>query len=53
MCPGVIFHPHFSDGKPTYFDISVQNSLLPQFLSRAFFVAGIASSAGEIDKDTK
>ena len=49
--PGDIFHPDFSDGKPTYFDISVRNSLLPQFLSRASFVAGIASSADEIDKD--
>ena len=51
--PGDIFHPDFSDGKPTYFDISVRNSLLPQFLSRASLVAGIASSAGEMDKDAK
>ena len=29
----------------------MRNSLLPQFLSRASFVAGIASSADEIDKD--
>ena len=29
--PGDIFHPDFSDGKPTYFDISVRNSLLPHF----------------------
>ena len=53
MCPGDIFHPDFSDGKPTYFDISVRNSLLSQFLSRASLVAGIASSAGEMDEDTK
>ena len=53
MCPGDIFHPDFSDGKPTYFDISVQNSLLPQFFSGTSFVAGIASSAGEMDKDAK
>ena len=51
--PGVIFHPNFSDGKPTYFDISVRNSLLPHFLSRASLVAGVASSAGEMDKDAK
>ena len=48
-----IFYPDFSDGKPTYFDISVRNSLLPQFLSRASLVSGIASSAGEMNKDTK
>ena len=53
MHPGDIFHPNFSDGKPTYFDISMWNSLLPQFLSRASLVAGIASSAGEMDKDAK
>ena len=51
--PGDIFHPDFSDGKPTYFDISVRNSLLPHFLSRASLVAGVASSAGEMDKDAK
>ena len=51
--PGDIFHPDFSDGKPTYFDVSVRNSLLPHFLSRASLVAGVASSAGEMDKDAK
>ena len=53
LCPGDIFHPDFSGGKPTYFDISVRNSLLPQFLSRASLVAGIAISAGEVDKGAK
>ena len=53
MRPGDIFHPDFSDGKPTYFDVSVRNSLLPHFLSRASLVAGVASSAGEMDKDAK
>ena len=53
MRPGDIFHPDFSDGKPTYFYISVRNSLLPHFLSRTSLVAGIASSAGEMDKDAK
>ena len=33
--PGDIFHPDFADGRPTYFDVSVRNSLLPQYLNRA------------------
>ena len=41
---GDIFHPDFADGQPTYFDISVRNSLLPQFLNRVSFAAGVASS---------
>ena len=53
LSAGDIFHLDFSDDKPTYFDISVRKSLLPQFLSRASLVAGIASSAGEMDKDAK
>ena len=31
----------------------MRNSLLPQFLSRASLVAGIASSAGKMDKEAK
>lgn len=31
-----------------YFDISVRNSLLPQFLNRASFSASVASSTGEM-----
>ena len=30
-CHGNIFYPYFADGCPTYFNISVQSSLLPQF----------------------
>ena len=52
-CPGDIFYPDFADGKPTYFDISVRNSLLPQFLSRVSFTAGIASSVGKMHRDAK
>ena len=43
--PGHIFH------RPTYFDISVQNRLLPQFLNRASSGTGVAFSTGEMDKD--
>ena len=31
--PGDIFHTDFDDGRPTYFDVFVRNSLLPQFLN--------------------
>ena len=51
--PGDIFHPDFANSRPTYFDISVRNSLLPQFLNQASFTAGVASSTGEVAKDAK
>ena len=47
------FPPWFDDYKPTYFDISVRNSLLPQFLNRASFSASIISSVSEMDKNIK
>ena len=51
--PGDIFHPDFADGRPTYFDISVRNTLQPGNLNHASVNAGAAAVAGEIEKDRK
>ena len=54
--PGDIFHPDFSDSKNTYFDISVRNSLLSQFLSKAsrpLLLALLALLVHEMYKDAK
>ena len=51
--PGDIFHPDFVQGKPAYFDVSVRNSLQPQFLCRAASLAGAAGEAGEMAKDAR
>ena len=40
-------------GKPAYFDVSVRNSLQPQFLCRAASLAGAAGEAGEMAKDAR
>ena len=45
--PGDIFHPDFLDGLPAYFDITVHNSLLPQFINVAATYPGAAADAGE------
>ena len=51
--PGDIFHPDFLDGLPAYFDITVSNSLLPQFITVAATCPGAAADAGEKEKDKK
>ena len=51
--PGDIFHPDFVQGKPAYFDVSVRNSLQPQFLCRAASLAGAAGEVGEMAKDAR
>ena len=51
--PGDIFHPDFLDGLPAYFDITVRNSLLPQFITVAATCPGAAADAGEKEKDKK
>ena len=51
--PGDIFHPDFLDGLPAYFDITVRNSLLPQFITVAATCPGAAADAGEREKDKK
>ena len=40
MRPGDIFHPNFQHGLPTYFDVTVRNSLQPAYLVRAASHAG-------------
>ena len=51
--PGDIFHPDFLDGRSGYFDVTVRNSMLPQFISPAASQPGAAAEAGEKEKDGK
>ena len=51
--PGDIYHPDYLDGVPAYFDVTVRNSLLPQFVSLAATNPGAAAEAGEKEKDSK
>ena len=51
--PGDVHHPDFLDGRPTFFDISVRNSLQPNHLNEASTSAGVAAAAGEAEKDAK
>ena len=52
--PGNVFHPDFDQGLPTYFDIiSVRNSLQPSYVVQAATRVGIATEAGEIEKDIR
>ena len=44
-------HPDFLDGLPAYFDITVRNSLLPQFITVAATCPGAAADSGEREKD--
>ena len=48
--PGDIFHPDFERGLPTYFDLTVRNSLQPAYLIKA---ATCACAAGELEKDQR
>ena len=48
--PGDIFHSNFEHGLPTYFDLTVQNSLQPSYLVQAATCPGAAAAAGEIEK---
>ena len=51
--PGDLYHPDFHLGRPAYFDITVRNSLLPQFLINSSLQAGAAAASGELEKDSK
>ena len=51
--PGDIFHPDFERGLPTYFDLTVRNSLQPAYLIKAATCAGAAAEAGELEKDQR
>ena len=51
--PGDIFHLDFERGLPTYFDLTVRNSLQPAYLIKAATCAGAAAEAGELEKDQR
>ena len=51
--PGDIFYPNFKHGIPTYFDLTVRNSLQPSYLVQAGTCPGAAAAAGEIEKDQR
>ena len=51
--PGDINHPDFEQGLPTYFDLTVRNSLQPAYLIKAATCAGAAAEAGELEKDQR
>ena len=51
--PGDVFHPHFTDGKPTYFDVSVRNMIQPSSITMASTNASVVGSTGEQEKDRK
>ena len=51
--PGDIYHPDFSNGKPLFFDISVQSSLQASFISQCSITTGVAGARGEMQKDEK
>ena len=51
--PGDIFHPDFERGLPTYFDLTVRNSLQPAYLIKAATCAGAAAETGELEKDQR
>ena len=53
MRPGDVFHPDFEQGLPTYFDLTVRNSLQPLYIAQAAQHAGVAAEAGEKEKDCK
>ena len=49
--PGDIFHPDFLLGHPSFFDVTVSNSLQPSFIIEAASNAGAAAEAAEACKD--
>ena len=51
--PGDIYHPDFSNGKPSFFDISVRSSLQASSISQSSITAGVAGARGEMQKDEK
>ena len=51
--PGNLFHPDFLDGRSSFFDIKVRNSLLPRFIAIAATHPGQAADAGERGKELK
>ncbi len=50
---GDVYHPDFAEGKPTYFDLSVSNTLQPSTINKSSSNAGAAGLRGEGRKDDK
>ena len=48
-----VFQPDFEQGLPTYFDLTVRNSLQPLYIAQAAQHAGAAAEAGEKEKDCR
>ena len=53
MRPGDVYHPDFEQGLPTYFDLTVRNSLQPFCIAQTAQHAGVAAEAGEKEKDCR
>lgn len=51
--PGDIFHPDFSSGNPTYFDVSIRNTLQSSRFHVSSTSAGAVGAAGEALKDAR
>ena len=51
--PCDIFHSDFLNGKPTYFDLTVRNSLQPGIINLSSISAGVAGLQGEQSKNSK
>ena len=51
--PGDIHHPDFCNGRPTFFDISIRNTMKPDNIASASIAAGSAAAEGELCKDHK
>ena len=49
----IYIHPDFLCGHPTYFDLSVRNSLQQSFIVSSAITAGSAAAAGEMEKDLR
>ena len=48
-----MYHPDFSNGKPSFFDISVRSSSQASFISQCSITTGVAGARGEMQKDEK
>ena len=51
--PGDVFHPIFTNGCPTYFDVSVCSPLNPGIVNRSSITAGSAGLQAEMLKDAR
>ena len=51
--PGDLYHPDFHLGRPAYFDVTVKNPLLPQFVVNSLLQAGSAAVFEELENDNK